>query len=78
MKLREVALRLRFDKPWVRKLGAETIDLRLAGRNLITWTSYRGLDPEINLFTENSVARGVDFANTPIPRSVTAGIILNF
>ncbi len=78
VKLREIALRFRFDQRWVRKLGGEALDLRLAGRNLITWTSYRGLDPEINLFTENTVARGVDFANTPLPRSFTAGITLNF
>ncbi|HEX9506605.1 MAG TPA: TonB-dependent receptor, partial [Acidimicrobiia bacterium] len=78
VKLREVAVRFRFDQPWVRKLGAETLDLRLAGRNLVTWTNYSGLDPEINLFTENTVARGVDFANTPLPRSFTASVTLHF
>ncbi|HEU5261294.1 MAG TPA: SusC/RagA family TonB-linked outer membrane protein [Gemmatimonadales bacterium] len=78
VKLREVAVKLRFDQPWVRKLGAETLDLMLAGRNLITWTSYRGLDPEINLFTANTVARGVDFANTPIPRTFTLSVGFNF
>lgn len=78
VKLREVSVKFRFDQPWVRKLGAETLDLVLAGRNLITWTSYRGLDPEINLFTANTVARGVDFANTPIPRTFTLSIGFNF
>jgi len=78
VKLREVALRIRFDQPWVRRFGAETIDLRVAGRNLVTWTDYRGLDPEINLFTSNTVARGVDFANTPNPRTFTLRVQLQF
>lgn len=78
VKLREVALRVRFDQPWVRRLGAATMDIRLAGRNLITWTDYRGLDPEINLFTSNTVARGVDFANTPLPRSFTFSVQFTF
>jgi outer membrane receptor protein involved in Fe transport len=78
VKLREVAVRFRFDQPWVRKLGAETLDLRLAGRNLVTWTRYGGLDPEINLFTANTVARGVDFANTPLPRTFTASVTVSF
>jgi outer membrane receptor protein involved in Fe transport len=78
IKLREVALRFRFDQPWVRRLGAQTLDLRVAGRNLATWTNYRGLDPEINLFTSNTVARGVDFANTPNPRTFTFSVQLQF
>jgi hypothetical protein len=41
----------------------------VSGRNLHTWTKYRGLDPEINLFGQNTVERGNDFAGIPIPRS---------
>jgi TonB-dependent starch-binding outer membrane protein SusC len=78
VKLREVAISFRFDQPWVQKLGAETMELRLAGRNLHTWTSYRGLDPEVNLFSASTVARGVDFANTPIPRSFVASVNFTF
>ena len=78
VKLREVALRIRFERPFGGLLDAETMDLRLAGRNLVTWTSYGGLDPEINLFSGNTVARGVDFANTPNPRTFTFGIHFTF
>jgi len=78
VKLREISVRVRFDQAWVRTLGARTLDLRLAGRNLITWTKYGGLDPEINLFTQNTVARGVDFANTPLPRGFVTTVTLTF
>jgi hypothetical protein len=78
VKLREVAITFRFDEPWVRKFGAESMELRLAGRNLHTFTSYRGLDPEVNLFSASTVARGVDFANTPIPRSFVASVNFTF
>jgi TonB-dependent starch-binding outer membrane protein SusC len=78
VKLREVALRFRLDQPWVRTFGARTMDLRIAGRNLFTWTNYTGVDPEINMFSASTVARGVDFATTPIPRTIAVGATFNF
>jgi TonB-dependent starch-binding outer membrane protein SusC len=78
VKLREVALRYRFDQPWVRAFGGRSLELTLAGRNLATWTNYSGLDPEVNLFAANTVARGVDFGTTPVPRTVVVGVNVNF
>lgn len=78
VKLREIALRYRFDQPWARRLGTDDITLNLAGRNLYTWTNYSGIDPEINLFSANTVARGVEFGTTPIPRTFVLGLTFNF
>jgi hypothetical protein len=72
IKLRELALGYTFAQPWVRgRLGAESVTLRVAGRNLHTWTDYSGIDQEVNLFGGSTVARGVDFVTTPSPRSLT-------
>lgn len=78
IKLREASLQYRFNQPWVRRLGANTMSVRVAGRNLYTWTDYRGLDPEVNLFGASGVAQGVDFANTPLPRTWVFGVNFNF
>jgi TonB-dependent starch-binding outer membrane protein SusC len=78
VKLREIALSLSASPTLAGRLGAQGITLRLSGRNLYTWTNYRGLDPEVNLFSENTVARGVDFATTPLPRQFNVGIALNY
>lgn len=78
IKLREASLRYRMEAPWVRRTGAQSLDLRVAGRNLHTWTDYSGVDPEVNLFGGSTVARGVDFVTTPIPRQVSVGLTVNF
>jgi TonB-linked SusC/RagA family outer membrane protein len=78
VKLREIALQYTLPTSWVRRFDMESASLRLAGRNLYTWTEYSGLDPEVNLFAGNTVARGVDFAVTPIPRSLSLGATLTF
>ena len=41
--------------------------ITVAGRNLATWTRYRGLDPELNSEPLSVVTRA-DLAETPIPR----------
>ncbi len=74
VKLREVALQYRIGENIARRFGVGGMNLRVAGRNLYTWTDYTGLDPEVNLFSANTVARGVDFGTTPIPRTLVVGI----
>jgi hypothetical protein len=78
IKLREVAVSKRFEGAWLGRVGAQSMTLRLAGRNLHTWTDYRGLDPEVNLFSAQTVARGVDFATIPLPRTFVANLTFTF
>ncbi|HEU4749085.1 MAG TPA: SusC/RagA family TonB-linked outer membrane protein [Gemmatimonadaceae bacterium] len=78
VKLREIALTFRLPTGLVRRFGAEGASLRVAGRNLKTWTDYTGLDPETNTFSASTVSRGVDFATTPIPRQFVLGLSFNY
>jgi len=46
VKLREISIGYTLNSPSLtRGLGFSSIDLRLAGRNLKTWTNYTGVDP---------------------------------
>lgn len=78
VKLREVALRVGLPNTWASFVGARGGAITLSGRNLYTWTDYTGLDPEINLFSANTVARGVDFSTSPIPRTFALGFNFTF
>lgn len=46
VKLREVSLRLALPTRFAGMIRARNADFTLAGRNLGTWTKYRGVDPE--------------------------------
>lgn len=48
VKLREVALDLTAPRSWAQRVRASNLVLTIAGRNLATWTDYKGLDPEVN------------------------------
>ncbi|HKV99798.1 MAG TPA: SusC/RagA family TonB-linked outer membrane protein [Vicinamibacterales bacterium] len=47
-KLREVSLTLLAPESIARRAGASALSLTVAGRNLHTWTKYKGFDPELN------------------------------
>ena len=78
VKLREVAIAYTFDQPWVRStFGFDAIDVRVSGRNLKTWTSYTGIDPESTLFGADVAQQGFDYFGTPQTRSFTFSITVH-
>ncbi|HEY0306234.1 MAG TPA: TonB-dependent receptor, partial [Longimicrobiales bacterium] len=78
IKLRELTASYTVTAPFVQRLGANNMRLSLSGRNLLTFTDYSGLDPELNLFSANTVAQGVDFSNTPLARTFVFGVHFGF
>ena len=67
-RLDELAIRWRLPVRWAESLGS-VATLSLEGRNLVTWTSFRGLDPEV------ATARALTDASTqigqPLPRTLS-------
>ena len=70
VKLRELSLNYSF-KP--AGTAIDNVRISLVGRNLISWDSYSGWDPEINTAGQSNGVRGFDFAGVPIPRTYQLG-----
>jgi hypothetical protein len=78
VKLREISVGYTLDSPWVqRSLGFSSIEVRVSGRNLKTWTDYTGYDPETNLGGAIQATRGMDYFNMPQTRSFNLTLTLN-
>jgi TonB-linked SusC/RagA family outer membrane protein len=77
VKLREISVAYSADQKWVQSLGFSSVDFRVAGRNLHTWTKYKGLDPESNLGGAEFLTQGIDYFNGPQTRSIVLSIGLN-
>ena len=78
VKLRELSLSYSFDQKWIRdRFNFSTVDVRIAGRNLKTWTRYKGLDPEANLGGAEWVTQGTDYFNNPQTRSFVLSFSIN-
>jgi len=59
------------------RVGVTRARVYVAAQNLLTWTNYTGLDPEVSTSPTNLVA-GVDIAVMPQPRTYTVGLNLTF
>jgi TonB-linked SusC/RagA family outer membrane protein len=78
VKLREISAAYTFDGPWVnRLLNLSTMTVRVAGRNLKTWTKYQGLDPETNVAGPFEQVGAADYFNLPLTRSFVVSVSLN-
>jgi TonB-dependent starch-binding outer membrane protein SusC len=66
MRIREIAAHWTIPAQWAGVVGTRA-ELTVAGRNLATWTNYRGLDPEIS-YQEPAILPRQDFLTAPLPR----------
>ncbi|UIR57618.1 TonB-dependent receptor [Sphingobacterium sp. SRCM116780] len=56
--------------------GISNLNVYLSGQNLLTWTKYKGFDPEVT--SGNNVQIGTDSGIYPTSRSLTLGLSLTF
>jgi TonB-linked SusC/RagA family outer membrane protein len=79
-KLRELTLSYVIPEAMINRLWqqAGSAELSVSGRNLMTWTKYTGLDPEVSNFGNQNIARNIDVAPYPPSRSFWLGIQLTF
>jgi outer membrane receptor protein involved in Fe transport len=76
-KLREISGTYTLPDQWARKVGASHLSITVGGRNLHTWTSYKGLDPETRADITNSYA-SFNQAIVPLPSQFFTTLNLTF
>ncbi|MCY4217006.1 MAG: SusC/RagA family TonB-linked outer membrane protein [Flavobacteriaceae bacterium] len=82
---REVSLVYRFDQNWLNTFGLETASVGLSGRNIALFTSYSGVDPEINFVGRGSQStlnqnfgQGIAAWGYPIPTQLILTLKVGF
>lgn len=81
LKLREVTLAYNLPEGFTRSLFGSNVRharLSVSGRNLLRFTGYRGLDPEVSNFGNQAIVRNIDVAPFPPNRSFFFSIDLGF
>jgi hypothetical protein len=70
--LRVKNVRVAYSAPakWVSKMGVKKAQIYVSGQNLLTFTNYTGMDPE--------VGGGVDIGFYPQSRTFIAGATIDF
>ena len=74
-RLQEVTLGFRVPTGVTRYAGMQHTRLYLTGRNLHTWTKFRGYNPDVNSFGSGSnISLGTDFYAYPLARTWLLGL----
>ena len=83
-RLKNIAIAYNLPSDMLSNVGIQSLRLSLSAQNLLTFTSYSGLDPEVN-FTggsndnaDGNTVIGFDFGNYPTIQSVTFGVNIKF
>lgn len=77
LRLKTVNFSYKFSKDVIDKLKLNSLELYLAGQNLITWTSYSGFDPEVSV-VNSLITPGIDYSAYPKHRTFSFGVNLSF
>ncbi len=76
LRLKTLTLGYNVPKKFSEKLFMQSIRVYLSAQNLLTWTSYSGMDPEVNV-RNNVLTPGFDFSAYPRARTISIGLSLN-
>ena len=56
----------------------QSLELSLTGHNLLCFTGYSGLNPDVDSFGHSNFARGIDIGSLPMYKAVLLGLGLKF
>lgn len=76
IRLRNLEIAYAFDKNLIKRFGMTNMNVYVSGQNLLTFTNYSGLDPDI--VGVNIFERGLDNGQYPALRILSAGIRFGF
>jgi TonB-linked SusC/RagA family outer membrane protein len=85
IRLKNLALGYNLPSNITEKLGMDNLRISISGQNLLTFTDYSGLDPEVSFFgsggqgsSDSNTTQGFDFGNYPTVKSATFSVNLKF
>lgn len=85
LRLKNIALGYTLPSNVSEKIGMDTVRFSLSGQNLLTFSDYSGLDPEVSFFgsgggnsSSANTTNGFDFGNYPNVKSYTFSLNLRF
>jgi len=85
VRLKNVALGYNLPTGFLQNSGISSVRISVSAQNILTFTNYSGLDPEVSYFGsgggsrgDDNVIIGHDFGNYPNLRSLTVGLNLKF
>lgn len=74
MRIKNVTLGYNVPQKLLRQAKIKTARVYASGQNLFTFTTYTGMDPEVNYYSNDNIVMGTDFFTYPQSRTIIIGV----
>ncbi|MEG1737463.1 MAG: SusC/RagA family TonB-linked outer membrane protein [Odoribacter sp.] len=78
LKLKDISLTYNFDRKLLQRTFIKMMSVWVSGMNLLTWSKYKGVDPEVGFNEGKAKTISMDSQNTAPPIRFTFGFRANF
>ena len=78
LKLQNVRFGYNLPERLSRKIAMTHLNVYVSGQNLLIFSKYTGLDPEIGSLNQSPILQNIDYGRYPTPRIITFGLNAQF
>ena len=78
IRLKDITLAYDFRLPCLKKVGITRLQPYFTASNLVTFTHYSGMDPEVNQWGGSGAVQGIDWGTYPHCKSYVFGVNIDF
>ncbi|WP_149241554.1 SusC/RagA family TonB-linked outer membrane protein [Dyadobacter sp. 32] len=78
LRLKSATISYNLDREWASKIKLSRASVYVTAQNLLTFTKYKGFDPEVNAFTSSGATLGIDYGTYPVSRAFVVGLNVQF
>ncbi|MBD5175212.1 MAG: TonB-dependent receptor [Bacteroidales bacterium] len=78
LRVKDISLSYDITGKWMKKAGISRIQPYFTASNLITFTHYSGMDPEVNQWGNSGAVQGIDWGTYPHCKSYVFGVNVEF
>jgi len=78
LRIKNVTFGYTLPKDLLKKIYMKSARIYVSGQNLYTFTTYSGMDPEVNYASTDNIIMGTDFFTYPQSRTLLVGLNIGF
>lgn len=78
LRVKNVSLSYNIQGQLLKRLKISRLQPYVSASNLLTWTNYSGMDPEVNQWGNNGAVQGIDWGTYPQSKSFVLGVNVEF
>ncbi|MEL5893236.1 TonB-dependent receptor [Bacteroides sp. GD17] len=78
LRVKNITLSYEFPTQMLKKIFLNRLQVYASAQNLITFTGYKGFDPEVNQFGNSATVQGIDWGTYPQVKTFVFGLNVEF